>query len=148
MDKDSPWSALPIVWFGLSIASLVLGVIHKDDCPYQPYVPIYMMVSGIVEAVACLIIPLKLFYEKVHTGIQFVLFTFNVCWLIPGGIWIFHMYEVYKVDCDNTVYFFTFSVVIIKCVIFGISILMVIVACYKAFAESIKERANPPEIPT
>ncbi|XP_040265958.1 transmembrane protein 272-like [Bufo bufo] len=133
-DSESFWGgATLVIWFGVNIAMAVLGVIHIDNCPNQPYVPIYMIVAGITDALICLLYPLKLFFRKVVIAVEYVLFTFSACWLIPGGIWIFQMHEEFPVSCHTTVYLFTFAMVIIKCITLGFFVIGVIVAIYKIF---------------
>ncbi|XP_044126834.1 transmembrane protein 272-like [Bufo gargarizans] len=139
-DSESFWAgATLIIWFGVNIAMAVLGVIHIDNCPNQPYVPIYMIVAGITDALICLLYPLKLFFRKVVIAVEYVLFTFSACWLIPGGIWIFGMH---KESCHTTVYLFTFAMVIIKCITLGFFAIGVIVAIYQTFAELKRERQS------
>ncbi|XP_077148758.1 uncharacterized protein LOC143809598 [Ranitomeya variabilis] len=135
-----------VIWFGISIASIVVGVIYKDDCAYQPYVPIYLIVSGVFEALACLIIPLKLFYEKVFYAVEGVLLTFCVCWLITGSIWVFRIPREYQVDCHITVYLFTFAMVIIKIIVIICFIIALIVALYFVLADV--RRRNQSEMTT
>ncbi|KAM3920591.1 uncharacterized protein RB166_015018 [Leptodactylus fuscus] len=144
MDTEELYSGMgAVLWFGTNVALAVIGIIHRDDCSYQPYVPIFMIVSGLTQALMCLFIPVKIFYRKVFIAVESILFTFSVCWLIAGCVWVF---GVRPVPCNPLVYYFTLVIVIFEIVMCCLFVIVVIVVLYKTFAESRKEPES--EIPS
>ncbi|XP_044196934.1 transmembrane protein 272-like [Thunnus albacares] len=121
----------------MSIAQLAVGAMYKNDCPQQPYIPIYLMVMGIItllslfSTVACNASSGSL--GKVCSGLV-SLFLF--CWFIAGNVWIYSIYEPnydktttgMKLYCDKTVYQLAFWTTNLIYILFGF--LSCIVFCF------------------
>ncbi|XP_068444414.1 transmembrane protein 272-like [Clinocottus analis] len=100
-----------------SIIHLVIGAVYLNECPRQPYIPIYLLVLGVV----CLLMTVFVLpccdrpeiYSKIW--ICFVYF-FVFCWFIAGNVWIYSIYEPNynktgsSMDsyCNKTLYMFAF----------------------------------------
>ncbi|XP_067436101.1 transmembrane protein 272-like isoform X2 [Thunnus thynnus] len=100
----------------VSITQLAVGAVYKNDCPQQPYIPIYLMVMGIItllslfSTVACNASSGSL--HKVCSCLSGLVSLFFCCWFIAGNVWIYSIYEPnydktttdVEAYCDKTVY--------------------------------------------
>jgi len=109
----------------LSIAILIVGSRHLDDCPAQPYIPIWHIVagcSGILLPVLYILFDklnpslasrYPVFSELLDNAIVFIIpvyILFEVAWLITGTVWILTGDE--EKVCDETIYIFSVVVII------------------------------------
>ncbi|XP_022245971.1 uncharacterized protein LOC111086629 isoform X2 [Limulus polyphemus] len=108
-------------WFGL--AFLAFSTIHRNNCPAQPCIPIYMTTSGCLGIVGVLIGVTRQVMEKrgrkrivifLH---KFVLVS-SICiilpWYVVGCVWLYQTYEPQYEDkssadyCHKSLYLFAF----------------------------------------
>nr|XP_033507447.1 transmembrane protein 272-like [Epinephelus lanceolatus]XP_033507448.1 transmembrane protein 272-like [Epinephelus lanceolatus] len=72
----------------MPIAQIVIGAIYQHDCPRQPYIPIYLLVMGVVSLLLTVLSILPCcanFGNQSKTWSCFVsLFFF--CWFIAGRL--------------------------------------------------------------
>ncbi|XP_068127814.1 uncharacterized protein [Hyperolius riggenbachi] len=83
-----------IVWIGLSIAMIVMGVIYQDKCPAQPYIPIFLIVMAATQLASVALLgrrDLELgsgtfsnipVLETCTLALECLLGLFNYAWLI------------------------------------------------------------------
>ncbi|KAM4536289.1 transmembrane protein 272-like [Odontesthes bonariensis] len=109
--------------FIMSIANISIGAVYLNDCPQQPYIPIYLIVVGVFGLVLAVLSCLPFAPNLdgcIACGACIVLnsliSSFLFCWFIAGNVWIYSIYEpnynknTTNVDpyCDKTVYLFAF----------------------------------------
>merc|ERR1712183_236949 len=119
-----------IVFLGLfsaiPIAMICMGALHKDQCPMEPWIPIFMIVGGAVSLVT-MILGIMLTAAKasdkggVVIGVTILLalvglFTFG--WYIAGSVWVFSKWSDWDQlkkagGCYNDLYLFAFSLLIV-----------------------------------
>ncbi|XP_070552909.1 transmembrane protein 272-like [Ptychodera flava] len=124
---------LVVVGISLSvpITMIVIGAIYKDQCPAEPYIPIFLIVSGTFTIVATLLsIFAGMMYQcqliccgdedecaTVHSCMLCfygLIGIFMMAWFIAGNVWIYRTHEpnYYDVEaddyCHKTLYLFSF----------------------------------------
>ncbi|KAJ8281960.1 hypothetical protein COCON_G00044790 [Conger conger] len=98
----------------------IVGALHLDDCPQQPYIPIYLGVGGL------LILAARLPYLKccerradeqpalrsISNVCKVLLFLILFCWFLAGSVWVYSIYppnyDSSGVYCAKTLYLFSF----------------------------------------
>uniref|UniRef100_A0A8C1FRF1 Uncharacterized protein n=2 Tax=Cyprinus carpio TaxID=7962 RepID=A0A8C1FRF1_CYPCA len=113
------------------------GAIYLHDCQKQPYIPIYLLVSGGFALVLGLLSCLPCTQEP-EDGTQSLLSSlctawnslvslFLFCWFIAGNVWI---YSIYQPDyntgtdyCNKTLYLFAFWTTTLVYILLGITFL-------------------------
>lgn len=136
-----------ILIIGVPISMLVIGIIHIDNCPIQPKIPIWLIVFGIFGLINCFIrvissIIIQLRFRKgtrviyrEPLGVFSVLFTiglFLLIWFCLGNAWVFSIYgtqqssDPSKPDtyCQQTCYDFAFWSIICFWVVISIFVLL------------------------
>ncbi|KAG9462394.1 hypothetical protein GDO78_014206, partial [Eleutherodactylus coqui] len=115
------------IWLGLGIALIVMGAIYKDDCPIQPYIPIFLLVTGVIHLMAVLIHFLKCVLETCGMVLQGIIGMFGFAWFVVGNIWVFGLYSQNKGlnICDLNLYNFAFGFLIFEYVVAGISFICI-----------------------
>lgn len=120
----------------LPIAQVSIGAIHLQDCPKQPYIPIYLLVSGVFALVLGLLSCLPCTQEP-EDGTQTLLSSlctawnslvslFLFCWFIAGNVWIYSIYQPnYDSSsgtdfCNKTLYLFAFWTTTLVYILLGI----------------------------
>lgn len=108
---------------------------YKNDCPQQPYIPIYLMVIGIITLLSSFCTMASNFtFGSLYTvcsGLSCLVSLFLCCWFIAGNVWIYSIYEpnynktTTSVEpyCDKTVYLFAFWTTNITYILLGLMIL-------------------------
>ncbi|KAM9301463.1 transmembrane protein 272-like [Gastrophryne carolinensis] len=117
-----------LLWTVLSIAMLIIGSMHIDNCPAEPKIPIYLIVAGVFHLVAFALMPLKLIAEKLAYTIESILGIFSFCWFIAGSVWVFRIYQENPRRCNDLAYKFAFGILIFE-YIFLAFIVAVICLC-------------------
>merc|ERR1711962_275464 len=108
------------------IAQICMGVLHKDQCPMEPWIPIFMIVGGAVSLVTIVLtVLLTAAKNKEMKGLAIgatillvILGLFTFGWYIAGSVWVFSKWskwdELKKAGgCYNDLYLFAFSILII-----------------------------------
>ncbi|XP_073410786.1 uncharacterized protein [Dendrobates tinctorius] len=104
-------------WTVMSISMIAMGAVYKDNCPLQPFIPIYLMVSGVTMLVAVLL--------------YFLEFMWNIYSRVLGGsVWVFGVVSEYEdpAQCNDAVYYFTFAMVIAQYLL--IAVVLVLFFCF------------------
>ncbi|XP_053272572.1 transmembrane protein 272 isoform X1 [Pleuronectes platessa] len=125
----------------IPIAQIAIGSVYLDDCPVQPYIPIYLIVSGVFGVMLALLtcMPFSQTPEDCTSSpIKLVCVTWNslsscffFCWFIAGNVWIYSIYEPEYVKnstnldvyCDKTLYLFAFWTTTLGYILFGVILL-------------------------
>lgn len=114
---------------------LAVGAMYKNDCPQQPYIPIYLMVIGIITLLSSFCTMASNFtFGSLYTvcsGLSCLVSLFLCCWFIAGNVWIYSIYEPnynktttgMEPYCDKTVYLFAFWTTNITYILLGLMIL-------------------------
>ena len=104
----------------------MLGAKHKDDCPIQKYIPIYLIVLGsfgILRNIIGLYTQIKKRSgensdeenDAKKSTCEGIIDCFLLAWFIAGNVWIYSNYEPNYTDpnssdyCDKTLYLFAFG---------------------------------------
>ncbi|XP_026859965.2 transmembrane protein 272 [Electrophorus electricus] len=108
----------------LPITQVVIGVQYLKECPAQPYIPIYLLVSGVFSLtmvmLACM--PCTEYPEDGSRSVinsfcttwNSLVSLFLFCWFITGNVWIYSIYapNYYNPEdlhyCAKTLYLFAF----------------------------------------
>ncbi|XP_062514304.1 transmembrane protein 272-like isoform X2 [Corticium candelabrum] len=117
-------TVLVTVFMALPVSMVVMGALYKDDCKYQKYIPIYLIVGGAFGIVRTL---WTLCQKMCRSGereedeenrkmnpIEMILNCFMLAWFITGSVWIYSIYSSYNnVEgtahyCNNTLYLYAF----------------------------------------
>ncbi|XP_062305551.1 transmembrane protein 272-like [Osmerus eperlanus] len=108
-----------ILWMIL-IAALGLGAMHLNTCPLQPYIPIYLIVTGVLSMASLLLIYIRTamidesLLRFMCSLCLYLIIIFNFCWFISGAVWVYSThYPNYNPTsgeqyCQKTVYLFAF----------------------------------------
>ncbi|XP_077143600.1 transmembrane protein 272-like [Ranitomeya variabilis] len=128
-----------LVWFGLSIAMITIGVLYKNECPLNPLIPIYLIVSGASYLLTILLLPLKNCCRQLCAVLEGFLLIFIVCWLIAGSFWVFSIHLVYPFLCNTVLFQFSFGVLVFQYIyIVIVSVTLVLVICFAGFKSLTK----------
>lgn len=130
----------------LPIAMIVIGVQYKDNCPVEPFIPIYLIVAGSCGLLKAVILSCQKINnpesekedvqddysanEDLSNTSNFmdgILNIFMFAWFIAGNIWVYAHYKPNEKPplhdpldyCNPTLYWFAFWVVTVSYVIMG-----------------------------
>ncbi|TRZ03586.1 hypothetical protein DNTS_013500 [Danionella cerebrum] len=88
--------ASKIIVTGLPIAQVSIGAIYLNECPKQPYIPVYLLVSGVFSLLLGLLSCLPCTQEpedgvqtplsRLCTAWNSLVSLFLFCWFIAGKI--------------------------------------------------------------
>lgn len=128
-----------LLWSGISIAMIIIGVMYEDKCRLQPLIPVYLIVAGVSHLLAILLLPLKYFCHQLSAVLEGFLLLFIMCWLIAGSIWVFPNFLVYPIRCDSFLYRFSFGILVFQYIYIVIfSVILVLVICFNGFKSLTK----------
>lgn len=161
--KNAPKLPLPIqVCSKLSVGILptvqiVIGAVYLNDCPLEPYIPIYLVVMGVfglmLDILACL--PCTQPKEGSTNVLHRLCTTWNslvsffvFCWFIAGNVWVYRIYEPVYVQnatsgepyCNKTVYLFAFWTITL---IYILLLAFLVGGCCVLFCFFLCGRADP-----
>ncbi|XP_069824250.1 transmembrane protein 272-like [Dendropsophus ebraccatus] len=119
-----------IIWIGLSAALIAMGAIYKDDCPVQPRIPIFLMVTGVTHLVIGFLFCLKCGFDICTEILKGMIGMFSFVWFIIGSVWVFSLYHDQKGpdQCDQNLYYFAFGYLILEYVFIGLGL---IIPCFR-----------------
>ncbi|XP_073514539.1 transmembrane protein 272-like isoform X3 [Phyllobates terribilis] len=121
-----------LLWTVLSIAMVIIGSMHVDNCPIEPKIPIYLIVAGVFHLLAFALIPLKIVAEKLAYSIESVLGIFSFCWFIAGSVWVFRIYQENPRRCNDLVYKFAFGILIFEYIFLALVVAVICLFCFCA----------------
>ncbi|XP_045215546.1 transmembrane protein 272-like isoform X2 [Mercenaria mercenaria] len=124
------------IFLAIPIAMIVLGAIHKDDCPAERMIPIYLIVGGsfgILKNLASMGQRCKNKNDEdgeeknvKPNPFDGILSCFLLAWFIAGNVWVYRTYDSWTSDstkdnyCDPTLYWFAFWIVTSTYIILGV----------------------------
>lgn len=146
---SSSWLAIItlILIIGVPISMLAIGIIHIDNCPIEPKIPIWLIVFGIFGLINCcirvissIIIQLRfrhgtrVIYRE-PLGVFSILFTiglFLLIWFCLGNAWVFSIHDKQQSSdstrpetyCQQTCYDFAFWSIICFWVVISIFVIL------------------------
>uniref|UniRef100_A0A3Q1FF77 Uncharacterized protein n=1 Tax=Acanthochromis polyacanthus TaxID=80966 RepID=A0A3Q1FF77_9TELE len=108
----------------------------RDDCPLQPYIPIYLIVGGtfslLVPLLSCLSCAKK--PAPLYLVWNLLVSSFVFAWFIAGNVWIYSIYPpnynknstTINVDpyCDKTLYLFAFWITTAGYILLGLALFL------------------------
>ncbi|XP_037530634.1 transmembrane protein 272 [Nematolebias whitei] len=137
---------------------LTTRAINLNECPRQPYIPIYLIVAGVfglaLAILACLpcaqtpkdgdpnvLIPICTTWNALSS-------LFMFCWFITGNVWIYSIYQPNYIKnatdlesyCNKTLYLYAFWTTTLAYILLG---LFVIIVCCVFFCMFLCGRADP-----
>ncbi|XP_051284815.1 transmembrane protein 272-like [Dicentrarchus labrax] len=126
---------------GMAFAQLVIGAMYQFDCPRQRYIPVYLLVMGVITLllVALNLLPCTAAGFGNNSELWSALVSlFFVCWFIAGNVWIYSIYEhdYNKMTedvggyCNKTLYLFAFWTINVHYILLG---LLILSTCYSYF---------------
>lgn len=102
---------------------IVMGAIYKDDCPSEPYIPIYHLVNGVIHCVSVLLLLLRSQLEKVCIGPDYFIIMFSFIWFVAGSSYVFKNLNEEE-HCDLNFLNFTLGILIVDYVIYGVGFMI------------------------
>ncbi|KAM4017272.1 uncharacterized protein ACNLHF_006908 [Anomaloglossus baeobatrachus] len=113
-------TSLLIVWFGLGIAMIVMGAIHKDDCPIMPYMPIFLLINGVIHLVLVVLLLLKSQLQKLCIAAEYICIISSFIWFVAGSSVLFKSInddeKLYL--CYPNLYTFAFAILVVDSLIY------------------------------
>ncbi|XP_029696695.1 uncharacterized protein isoform X2 [Takifugu rubripes] len=128
----------------MPVTQIAIGAVHLDDCPREPQIPIYLIVSGVFSLALALLSCLPCSRQvndeptnplsRVCTAWNSLTTFFLFCWFVVGYVWIYSIYEpnynktATAVDpyCDRTLYLFALGTTALVFILLG---LVCVVGC-------------------
>lgn len=117
------------IWTAIGVAFIVVGAIHKNDCPVQGYIPIFMIVAGAFSFAYWIILPLRCFCPMLGNILAILVGLFVFAWFIAGSVWVFGVYRPSNAQCHTGMYLFVFSILIIQWIFIGFGVFGAILSC-------------------
>ncbi|XP_045204660.1 transmembrane protein 272-like [Mercenaria mercenaria] len=123
------------VVMAIPVAMIVMGAIHKDDCPAERMIPIYLIVGGsfgIVKNLSSLLQRCKNKDEEdgdeknaKTNPFDATLNCFLFAWFIAGNVWVYRTKDEWTSDsmadnyCDPSLYWFAFWLITSTYILLG-----------------------------
>ncbi|CAB4002765.1 Hypothetical predicted protein [Paramuricea clavata] len=128
------------------VAMIAVGINYRNDCPVEPFIPIYLIVAGSCGLLKAIILTCEKLknpetdeerntdefssYEDISNTSKFmdgILNIFMFTWFIAGNVWVYTHYKPNAKPplhdplnyCEPTVYWFAFWIVTVSYVIMG-----------------------------
>ncbi|CAJ0934046.1 unnamed protein product, partial [Ranitomeya imitator] len=131
------YPSLLLVRYAGGAAWRYAGVLYKDECPLNPLIPIYLIVSGASYLLTILLLPLKNCCRQLCAVLEGFLLIFIICWLIAGSFWVFSIHLVYPFLCNTVLFQFSFGVLVFQYIyVVIVSVTLVLVICFTGFKVS------------
>ncbi|CAK6952913.1 transmembrane protein 272-like [Scomber scombrus] len=132
-----------VIFSIMPITQLAIGAKYLHECPQQPNIPVYLLVSGVISLLLpalSILCQTSCFWDNVNIFgcLSFLVSLFCTGWFIAGNVWIYSIYEpnynkTISVDsasmglyCDKTLYLFAFWTTTLGYILFG----LLIMACF------------------
>ncbi|XP_032219946.1 transmembrane protein 272 isoform X2 [Nematostella vectensis] len=123
----------------LPMAMVIMGAKYKDECPVEPFIPIYLIVGGSFGMLKTIIVlcqrarshddDLDMDEDQSMSSkfIDGVLNLFLFTWFIAGNIWVYSKYKPNPIPpvtdplnyCNPTLYMFAFWVITASYILMG-----------------------------
>ncbi|XP_066924890.1 transmembrane protein 272-like [Clytia hemisphaerica] len=118
---------------------IIVGSYHIDDCPMEPMIPIFMVVSGVAwifHTIFTFCFNIWGRWErqkltKCSMALAILLYVFLFAWNLAGAYWVFKEWDSWDdldeekqaIGCHRDTYLFIFSLSIIYWILFPFSCL-------------------------
>ncbi|XP_055358507.1 transmembrane protein 272-like [Betta splendens] len=121
---------------------IVIGSLYLNECPRQPYIPIYLIVGGVfglmIAGLSCIGCTQRINNGPLSgfcTTWSSLTFLFLFCWLITGSVWIYSIYKPNysknatspELYCNELLYLFAFWNTTVVYILLGL--LFVVLCC-------------------
>ncbi|XP_046579451.1 transmembrane protein 272-like [Haliotis rubra] len=133
------------VGLAVPIAMIAMGLIHREDCPAQKYIAIYLIVAGAFAAIMSVLrLAVKMWCSDSDGNVPLpfsiangVIAIFLLAWFIAGNVWVYGLYGKYNQTditadnyCKHDFYLFAFWLITAGYILLGACILLgCFVAC-------------------
>uniref|UniRef100_T1IYQ1 MARVEL domain-containing protein n=1 Tax=Strigamia maritima TaxID=126957 RepID=T1IYQ1_STRMM len=116
-----------ILLLSLPVSMIAIGAIHINNCPAEPFIPIYMIVAGILFILRLVIQFGNLLIEKYKNTISItlrIIDLLNFIWLITGSFWVYNIFKPNYYDstsliyCNKLVYLFAFIIITLTYIVY------------------------------
>ncbi|KAB0801398.1 hypothetical protein PPYR_05752 [Photinus pyralis] len=122
-----------VLFLILNAVMLIVGSIKKDDCPAEPFIPIYLIVAGAVGVVSKLLpFANRKLDLKCLTLVIYILYIFEFVWMVFGSYWVFSNYKPIFDDsgdrswyCNRTAYYLAFGLLTVNWILLGITVMLI-----------------------
>ncbi|KAG7460223.1 hypothetical protein MATL_G00219220 [Megalops atlanticus] len=110
------------VWASFSFVQVTMGTLYLLDCPCQPLLPVFLIVSGGVElAFHFMCRPKRPRQEVFPFQLNIwgkLLSAFHICWFLAGNVWVFSMSTPSSTPgdpkyCDRKLYLFSVCAIVL-----------------------------------
>ncbi|CAI5668935.1 unnamed protein product [Oreochromis niloticus] len=122
-----------VILFAMHIAQLIIGALNLHDCPRQPFIPIYLLVIGVVTLLFSILQCRRIRWSACSCLVS--LFVF--CWFIAGNVWIYSVYEPSynktaspDMYCNKTLYLFAFWTMNLNYILLGFLLFCPCCSCF------------------
>lgn len=85
--------------FVLPVTMIAIGSQHIGDCPIQEFIPIFLIVMGVIQMIECcgrVVYHMSREEEDDNEGTKDVCIFFLFAWFIAGNVWVFETYSSYS----------------------------------------------------
>ncbi|XP_046372492.2 transmembrane protein 272-like [Haliotis rufescens] len=129
----------------ITVSMLFIGIQKKELCPFEPAIPVFLLVDGSILALHTGISAIRLCVERKkcsdsdinrldNTSILLkILVLFLVLWNLAGSVWIYSVEKIVQFHdsirttyCDFTAYYFAFGLVTSAYIVVGLIIVFVL----------------------
>lgn len=130
----------------IPMSMILIGAKYKDDCPVEPFIPVYLIVAGSFGMIKTIIVIMQglLYTGEVFPGrhnekqsderpfawvfLDGCLNLFLFTWFVAGNVWVYSHYKPHFSPplhqpynyCDQTLYMFAFWVITLSYMIVGL----------------------------
>jgi hypothetical protein len=93
-------STIFVIFVGLPLLNIVVGLTYKEDCPINRSIPLWLIVDGIFVILLGLSIFLFKYYDCSLMSSILALFLFS--WLIRGSTWVYKIKDKVVTSNDSS----------------------------------------------
>ncbi|XP_029696696.1 uncharacterized protein isoform X3 [Takifugu rubripes] len=163
--RDPPQPPTPILVCSkvalciMPVAQIAIGAVHLNNCPREPHIPIYLIVSGVFTLALALLSCLPCSRQandeptnplsRVCTAWNSLTTLFLFCWFVAGNVWIYSIYEpnydktAADPYCNRTLYLFAFWTTTLVYILLG---LFFVGGCCVLVCFCLLGRADPDDV--
>ncbi|XP_072278604.1 transmembrane protein 272-like [Pyxicephalus adspersus] len=100
---------------------IIMGGLYKDDCPIQPYIPVFLIVTGVAQIVVSSVLFLRILHQCNSTILDTVVFLLAFGWFIVGSFWVFSMFDQKDGKCARNLYLFAYAIMTFEWIILWVA---------------------------
>ncbi|KAM5138178.1 transmembrane protein 272-like [Mantella aurantiaca] len=110
-----------IIWGGIGVVMIIMGGLYKDDCPIQPYIPVFLMATGVAQIIVSAILLLRVLHQFYCTALDTAMFLVTFVWFIAGIFWVFSMFDQKDGKCARSLYLFAYGIMTFEWIILWVT---------------------------